>query len=44
MKSRCARLAGLARDLPGLCIILQSLAALFITAFVTYLFVTTELL
>ncbi len=44
MKRHCTSLAGLARDLPGLCILLQSLAAIVITGFVTYLFVTSELL
>ena len=32
------------RDLPGLCIILQSLAAIFLTGFLAWLFITSELL
>ncbi len=44
MKRRCTSLAWLGRDLPSLCILLQGLAAIVITGFVTYLFITSELL
>jgi hypothetical protein len=44
MKHRSTSLSALARDLPGLCIILQSIAAVAIAGFVTYLFITSELL
>ena len=44
MKNRHTDLASLARDLPGICIILQSTAAVALTAFLTWLFITSEVL
>jgi len=44
MKHHHTSLAGLARDLPGICIILQSVAAVGLAAFLTWLFITSELL
>lgn len=37
-------LSGLSKDLPGICIALQSIAAILLTGFLTYLFLTSEIL
>ncbi len=44
MKNRNHGLMSLTRDLPGICILLQSLLAVLLSGFLTYLFVTSELL
>ncbi len=44
MKSKPNRPAALARDLPGLCILLQGLFTAGLTGFLVWLFITSELL
>lgn len=44
LKTRNHGLMSLTRDLPGICIVLQTLAAILLTGFLTWLFVTSELL